>query len=259
MSEPRPVLHCRDVHKTFGGLGPGRLKVLDGISLTVRAGEIVGVFGPNGCGKTTLIRICAGLLSPDEGRVEVDGKDPHAAEIGYVPQNYRESLFPWLTNLENIAFPLKLRGVSEQERRRRVYALLSRFGIELPLDRYPYASSGGEQQKVAFLRAVVIEPRVILADECLAALDFQSRIEVQDQLLSFLRDIGTATLFVSHDPEEAAYMSDRVVVLTDKPTEIAREVQVGLPPLRQQAMKLSADMLSARQQIVSLMVGEVKR
>jgi NitT/TauT family transport system ATP-binding protein len=259
MTETRPVLRCANVRKTFDRGKTGKLSVLDGISLTVGAGEIVGVFGPNGCGKTTLVRICAGLVAPEEGKAEIDGQDPARASIGYVPQNYRESLFPWLTNLENIAFPLRLKGVDRLEREKEVRELVSRFGLDVPLDRYPYASSGGEQQKVALLRPVVARPRVILADECLAALDFESRIEMQDRFLSLLRDTGIATLLVSHDPEEAAYMSDRVIVLSQKPTRIVAELRVNLPRQRDQSMKLGSELLSARRSIVDALSGAAQR
>jgi molybdate transport system ATP-binding protein len=201
--------------------------------------EIVAVLGPNGAGKTSLLRVIAGLAAVDTGHVTIDGRvlddpttgtfvPPAARPVGMVFQD--SLLFPFLTARENIAFPLRSRGVPRREARRRADAWLDRVGLADRGDDHPGALSGGQAQRIALARAVVAEPRVVLLDEPLAALDARARAEIRRDLRTHLTAAGGARLVVTHDPVDAALLADRVVVL-----EQGRIVQEG--PMREIALR----------------------
>ena len=137
--EDGKMLRVEQVSKAFYTQAGSVVQVLGSVTLTVRPGEIVSLLGPNGCGKTTLLRVCSGITRPDSGEVHVDRNGPTKAVIGYVPQNYRESLYPWLSNLDNIALPLRIQGIRRRERHARVRQMMKRFGIAVPLESFPYS------------------------------------------------------------------------------------------------------------------------
>jgi NitT/TauT family transport system ATP-binding protein len=195
--------------------------VYDGFDLDVPRGEIVSIFGPNGCGKSTLINMMSGLLPFDAGQVMFDGKTIAETRLAYVFQNYREALFPWLRAIDNIKYPLKLMGLSRRERQERVDRLLAAFDLPIDLNRYPYELSGGQQQTVSIMRALVVEPEVLFLDEPFSALDYEMTLFMRDQLQKAFVETGTTTVVVSHDLEEALYLADKVVLLTRRPTRIA--------------------------------------
>ncbi|AHH96742.1 ABC transporter ATP-binding protein [Kutzneria viridogrisea] len=194
----------------------GAVTALDGLDLEIAPGELVSLLGPSGCGKTTALRIVAGLEHADSGAVLVDGK-----EITRVPANKRGmsmvfqsySLFPNLTAGENVAFGLRLRGVSPAARRKRAAELLELVALDNHANRYAHELSGGQQQRVALARALAIEPRVLLLDEPLSALDAKVRVQLRDEIRGLQRRLGITTLCVTHDQEEALSMSDRVAVM----------------------------------------------
>jgi putative spermidine/putrescine transport system ATP-binding protein len=194
----------------------GDVHALDGLDLHLHPGELVVLLGPSGCGKTTALRILAGLEKPDAGTVRVGGKD-----LTHVPANKRDmgmvfqaySLFPHLTVLDNVAFGLKLRGRSRSERRARAGDMLDLVGLGTQKDRYANQLSGGQQQRVALARALAIEPAVLLLDEPLSALDAKVRVQLRDEIRRVQIDVGTTTLFVTHDQEEALAVADRVGVM----------------------------------------------
>ncbi len=206
-------VELHDIAKRFG-----TTEVLHGIDLHVRAGEFVCLLGPSGCGKTTLLRILAGLVTPDRGRVVIHGRDvtrtpAYARRIGLVFQSY--ALFPHMTVRDNVAFGLDARGVRGADAATRItrsLALLQLTGLEA---RYPRQLSGGQQQRVALARALVLEPDVLLLDEPLSNLDARLRQEVRDEIRAVQRALGITTVFVTHDQEEALTLSDRIVVLRD--------------------------------------------
>ena len=210
----------------------GASTVLGGVDLAVRRGEFISLLGPSGCGKTTLLRIVAGLLAPDRGRVSLDGRDmtrdpPHRRNVSVVFQNY--ALFPHLTVGENVAFGLKARNVPREEIAPAVSRFLSLVHMSAFADRPVRALSGGQQQRVAVARALAVKPKLLLLDEPFSALDRKLRETMQIELKRLLRELGTTSIFVTHDQDEALTMSDRIAVMNrgaieqlDEPASIYR-------------------------------------
>ena len=201
------------LHKSFAG-NP----VLRGFHLEVERGELVTLLGPSGCGKTTTLRIVAGFETPDSGRIAIGGRDllevpAHRREMGFVFQNY--ALFPHLTAAGNVAFGMKLARRPAQEVRGRVAELLHIVGLEESSNKYPRQLSGGQQQRVALARALAIEPKMLLLDEPLSALDAVVRVSLRDEIRRVQTTLGVTTLYVTHDQEEALAISDRIVVMRD--------------------------------------------
>jgi putative spermidine/putrescine transport system ATP-binding protein len=194
----------------------GDVKALDGLDLKITPGELVALLGPSGCGKTTALRVLAGLEQVDSGEVLVDGVNvvgvpANKRDMGMVFQAY--SLFPNLTVRDNVAFGLRLRGIGTAARHKRAEELLELVGLVTQARRYPHQLSGGQQQRVALARALAIEPRVLLLDEPLSALDAQVRNQLRDEIRRLQLRVGITTLFVTHDQEEALSIADRVGVM----------------------------------------------
>ncbi len=211
------------VTKTFDG----KVVAVDAVSLDIKAGEFFSLLGPSGCGKTTSLRMIAGFEMPDSGRVLVGGQDitdvaVHHRDMGMVFQSY--ALFPHRTVAENVAFGLRMRSIPKPEIQRRVAAALAQVALTGFEDRRPSQLSGGQQQRVALARALVIEPRVLLCDEPLGALDRKLRQQMQFELKELQRRLGVTLVFVTHDQEEALAMSDRIAVMNS-----GRVEQVGSP------------------------------
>jgi putative spermidine/putrescine transport system ATP-binding protein len=193
-----------------------RVHALKGFSIAVAPGELVALLGPSGCGKTTALRAVAGLEQLDEGQVLVGGEDvtgvpPHRRNLGMVFQAY--SLFPNMDALENVAFGLEVRRVPSSKRKARAGELLDLVGLSGLAERYPHQLSGGQQQRVALARALCAEPRLLLLDEPLSALDAKVRAQLRDEIRRIQLEVGITTLFVTHDQEEALSMADRVGVM----------------------------------------------
>jgi putative spermidine/putrescine transport system ATP-binding protein len=196
----------------------GAVRALDELSLDIAPGELVALLGPSGCGKTTALRIVAGFESADAGSVTVDGRDispvPAAKrDMGMVFQSY--SLFPNMTALENVGFGLRMRKHGSASRNKRAIELLDMVALAPQARQYPHQLSGGQQQRVALARALAIEPRVLLLDEPLSALDAKVRLQLREQIRTLQQRLGTTTLFVTHDQEEALSMADRVGVMRE--------------------------------------------
>jgi putative spermidine/putrescine transport system ATP-binding protein len=194
----------------------GATRALDGMDLEIAPGELVALLGPSGCGKTTALRIVAGFETADAGQVLIDGSDvspvPAARrDMGMVFQSY--SLFPNMNALDNVAFGLRMRRTPGPRRRQRAAELLDMVGLSAQARQYPHQLSGGQQQRVALARALAIEPRVLLLDEPLSALDAKVRLQLREQIRALQQRLGTTTLFVTHDQEEALSMADRVGVM----------------------------------------------
>jgi len=195
----------------------GSVKALDGLSLRMGPGELVALLGPSGCGKTTALRILAGLDEATSGTVLVDGRDVSSVpankrDMGMVFQAY--SLFPHLTVLDNVAFGLKMRGKSKRDRLSTAADMLDLVGLGAHKNKYANELSGGQQQRVALARALAIAPRVLLLDEPLSALDAKVRAQLRDEIRRVQLEVGTTTLFVTHDQEEALAVADRVGVMS---------------------------------------------
>jgi putative spermidine/putrescine transport system ATP-binding protein len=201
----------RELTRAFGAA-----KALDGMSLEIAPGELVALLGPSGCGKTTALRIVAGFETADAGEVLVDGRDvsgvPAARrDMGMVFQSY--SLFPNMSALDNVGFGLRMRKANAAVRRQKAGELLEMVGLSAQAAQFPHQLSGGQQQRVALARALAIEPRVLLLDEPLSALDAKVRLQLREQIRTLQQRLGTTTLFVTHDQEEALSMADRVGVM----------------------------------------------
>ncbi len=199
-----------------------RSPVLDGVSLTLAAGQILCLTGPSGCGKTTLLRIAAGLIPPSAGVV-----NNRFTSIAYVFQEPR--LLPWRTTQENIVFGLKARGISKQERVRTSKQLAKQLGLESVLHYYPHQLSGGMQQRVALGRALAINPDLLLLDEPFNGLDIGRRRKFQEMLLKLLGERHLAACLVSHDLAEAVRLGDRILVMSPSPSRIVHQWQSQLP------------------------------
>jgi putative spermidine/putrescine transport system ATP-binding protein len=215
-------LELHNVTKSFAGV-----LALDDLRLELGAGEFFTLLGPSGCGKTTALRIVAGFESPDVGQVLLEDRDitsvpPNRRDMGMVFQAY--SLFPNMTARQNVEFGLKIRNRPASERASRVAELLELVGLGRHGDRYPYQLSGGQQQRVALARALTIEPRVLLLDEPLSALDARVRVQLREEIRRIQTRLGITALYVTHDQEEALSISDRVAVLS-----VGHVEQVGTP------------------------------
>jgi putative spermidine/putrescine transport system ATP-binding protein len=208
----RPALVLRGLTKHFGSA-----VAVDGIDLEVRPGEFLTLLGPSGSGKTTTLRMVAGFMAPTSGAIEIDGADmtrvpPYRRDVGMVFQNY--ALFPHMTAAENVAFPLRMRHRPAAEIKTRVAEALELVKLGSFGDRYPRQLSGGQQQRIALARAVVFEPRLLLMDEPLGALDRKLRESLQLEIIRVSRQLGATVLYVTHDQEEALVMSDRIAIFS---------------------------------------------
>src|SRR3954470_3399731 len=215
-------LQLQNLHRAFG-----TVKALKGINISLGEGEFLSMLGPSGCGKTTALRLVAGFDRPDEGAIVVADKDvtgvaPNKRDMGMVFQAY--SLFPNMTARQNVEFGLKIRGRDKGDRKKRVDDLLELVGLGHAGNRYPFQLSGGMQQRVALARALAIEPRVLLLDEPLSALDAKVRVQLREEIRRIQTQLGITTIYVTHDQEEALSVSDRVAVMHG-----GRIEQVGTP------------------------------
>ena len=210
------------LHRSFG-----EVVALDGISISLEEGEFVSLLGPSGCGKTTALRLVAGFDRPNSGRILVGGKDmtrvpPSKRDMGMVFQAY--SLFPNMSAARNVEYGLRIRRAARETREAKVAELLELVGLGHAGDRYPHQLSGGMQQRVALARALAIEPRVLLLDEPLSALDAKVRVQLREEIRRIQSRLGITTIYVTHDQEEALSISDRVAVLSH-----GRIEQIGPP------------------------------
>ena len=239
-------LSVRDVCKTFRlrGNAEGKdqhLNVLRNVSFDVRQGEIVSLIGESGCGKTTLLRIVQGLIRLDSGTVQVDGSPvtKPGRDRGFVFQ--QASLLPWRSARQNVEFGLELQGLAKAERRKRAMALLELVGLAHAADQFPHQLSGGMQQRIGLARALAIDPAILLMDEPFSALDAQTREILQAELLRIHSETHKTTLFVTHDLDEAIYLSNRVVVLAAKPGRVKKIIDIPFAHPRPELPELRGD------------------
>ena len=229
--EPAFVPGPAGTHITIRGLTKyfAGSPLYENFDLDLPKGRITSIFGPNGCGKSTLINMIAGLVPIDKGQILFDGVSLRETKIGYIFQNYRDALFPWMRTVDNIAYPLLLAGRSPAEVSRRVDELIASFEVRFDLRRYPYELSGGQQQTASIMRALAPAPEVLFLDEPFSALDFEMTLFIREKLQDVFMRTGTTMILVSHDLEEAVYLADQVLLLTRRPTKIAEIVPFEVP------------------------------
>jgi NitT/TauT family transport system ATP-binding protein len=226
----KSALNFKAIRQSFPGPnGEQATQVVNNISFEVERGKFVSVIGPSGCGKSTLLQMAAGLLKPTGGAVYHDGHKVNAVNrtIGFVPQ--QAQLLPWKTMIENIEFPLLLRGVRPSERRSRALEVIKKVDLIGFESHYPYQLSGGMQKRASIARMLVYKPDTILMDEPFGALDAQTRMVMQHDLQTMLATEGASVLFVTHDITEAVLLSDSVVVLSRRPARMIAEIPIDLP------------------------------
>ncbi|MEU5566510.1 ABC transporter ATP-binding protein [Micromonospora musae] len=229
------LLDVRAVRKVYEGRGRSVEAVRD-LTFAVTRGDLVCVVGPSGAGKTTLLKCIAGLLAPTSGEVILEGEsvDGPPPGMAVVFQEYGRSLFPWMTVRKNVELPLKQKKLPKARRAELVHQALDAVGLGDVHGAYPWQLSGGMQQRVAIARAIAYEPHILLMDEPFAAVDAQTRADLEDLVRSLWQRLGVTTLFVTHDIDEAVYLGQRVLVLSSSPTVVLDDVAVDLPAQRDQ-------------------------
>jgi len=244
-----PKLEVRGLSKSFA-TQDGSMAVLDDINIQLFPREFVCLVGSSGCGKSTLLNIVAGLANPSSGSVLVDGRavTGPGSDRGMVFQNY--TLYPWLTVSQNIAFGLQLRKMPKSEQRERIDYYLNVVGLTQFAKSYPKQLSGGMKQRVAIARALANEPAVLLMDEPFGALDAQTKEQMQQFLLELWEQTHVTVLMITHDVEEAIFLSQRVYVMSARPGRMKLEVLVGLPEHRNLDMKLSPEFVEVKRQVL---------
>jgi NitT/TauT family transport system ATP-binding protein len=231
----------------------------EGFDVSLPDGAFISIFGPNGCGKSTLINLISGMLPSDGGTVLHNGKPMSECNLSYVFQNYRDALFPWMRAIHNIQYPLKLMGMDRATRDRRVEALLAEFDVRIDLRRYPYQLSGGQQQTVSILRALITDPEVLFLDEPFSALDYEMTLYMREALQRIFTKRRSTMVFVSHDLEEAVQLADQVLLLTRPPTRIAEIVAVDIPRPRDARMLSQPEFVAIRSHCLDVFSREVAR
>jgi NitT/TauT family transport system ATP-binding protein len=234
----------------------GSVDAVTDTQIHVNPGEFVSIVGPSGCGKSTLLNAVAGFLKPTTGTVAVDGEEVKgpSAERGMVFQQY--SLFPWKTVRENVEFGMKMRGMGRSARERAARTLLGLAGLGAFEKHYPDRLSGGMKQRVGIVRALATGPKVLLLDEPFGALDAQTRVIMQQILTNMWQRLKISVLFVTHDIDEAIFLSDRVYCMTARPGSIKAEIPIPLERPRQQSMMMSSEFLALRRGLMSLIREE---
>ncbi len=253
-----PFLSIEGVNKEFQVRGK-TVVALDSVNLTVAEGEFVTVVGPSGCGKSTLLNLIVGLFQASSGRIlfrnrPINGINP---EIGYVTQ--KDNLLPWRTLVENVELALEIRGIEKGARRQRARELIERVGLNGFEDHYPHELSGGMRQRANIIRTLIYDPELILMDEPFGPLDAQTRIVLQDQLLTLWSTTNKTIIFITHDLVEAIALADRVVVMTSRPGKIKCVASVPVPrPRDVYQIHQHPEFLSAHERLWKELRPEVK-
>jgi len=254
MEEPTK-LHIHNVSKTYRSDGQEVLAV-DEIDLKIKNKEFATILGPSGCGKSTLLRIVAGLIKPTKGIVRLDGNviTRPGQDRGMVFQSY--TLFPWLTVTENIRFGLEISGMAKAKQEQIAQEFVEKVGLKGFEKTYPRGLSGGMKQRVAIARALANNPAILLLDEPFGALDAQTRALMQELLTQIWEELHKTILFVTHDVEEAIFLSDRVFIMTARPGKIKAEIDISLERPRSYEIKATESFLNLKKQALALIREE---
>jgi NitT/TauT family transport system ATP-binding protein len=245
------ILDVQHLNKLFGS-GPRSTTALNDINFCTHRREFLCIVGPSGCGKTTLVRILAGLEEKSSGQVLLQGKavtEP-GSDRGMVFQGY--TLFPWLTVKKNVMFGLEVNGRGKDESEQQALQWLALIGLERFADAYPHQLSGGMKQRVAIVRALANQPRILLMDEPFGALDAQTRCRMQAHLLEIWRKIDITIVFITHDLDEAIFLADRILVLSAHPGEVRELIEVPVPRPRSAAQLISTAFLATKARLEEL-------
>jgi NitT/TauT family transport system ATP-binding protein len=232
------ILEVQSLSKSYRQMGGETTLAIRDISCHIEAGEFVSFVGPSGCGKTTLLMSIAGLIAPTGGKIIVKGREVSGppADLVLVFQEFNKSLFAWRSVLGNVLFGLEARGKILRPSQAKARSLIELVGLKGFERHYPWELSGGMQQRVAIARALAYEPEVLLMDEPFGSLDALTRLDLEDTLLKIWQELGTTILFITHDIEEAIYLSDRIWVLSRRPSEITEELRIDFPRPRNQVV-----------------------
>ena len=250
-------MHLSVFHITKAFISPrGTISALADVTFTAFQGEFVALVGPSGCGKSTLLRLVAGLLAPDSGQIDFTGS-PQPPKRRLVFQDH--ALFPWMTVADNVAFGLEMDGIDRTDRRQRAIAQLESMGLAGFADHYPHELSGGMKQRAAIARAFVTQPDILLMDEPLRALDAQTRLVIQEELLSLWERRRPLVLYVTHDIEEALLLADRVLVMSGRPGQVRAEVTPPLGRPRDLTGRAHPEIEESKWQIWKLLEEDVRR
>jgi NitT/TauT family transport system ATP-binding protein len=248
-------------HVTIRGLSKrfSDATIYDNFDFDIPRGKLMSVFGPNGCGKSTLINMIAGLFPMDAGEILFDGQPLNKIKFGYVFQNYREAVFPWLSAFDNIAYPLKVMGVPKKDRVVRVEKIVANLNVKIDLKLYPYQMSGGQQQLVSIMRALVVDPEILFLDEPFSALDYEMTLFMREQLQRVFVETHTTTVLVSHDLEEAVYLSDRILLLSRHPARAVEFVHYDALRPRTDRTMTESDFISTKAHCLEIFQREVRK
>ena len=243
----------RGLDKSFNGA-----VLYDNFNLDIPKGKIVSIFGPNGCGKSTLINMISGLMPIDSGEVLFDGKTLDKTTIGYVFQNYRDALFPWMSSWDNIAYPLKRTGMSKEKVKARVDELVNLFEIKFNLNLYPYELSGGQMQTVSIMRALAPNPEILFLDEPFSALDFEMTLFIRAKLQEANLSTGVTMMIVSHDLEDAVFLADKILLLTRRPARIAEYLTFSMAKPRSPESVSEAEFIKTKALALEIFQREMR-
>jgi NitT/TauT family transport system ATP-binding protein len=247
-----PILEVHSLSKTYRQMGGETTTAIAEISCKVEPREFVSFVGPSGCGKTTLLMTIAGLIAPSSGQVTVHGREVSGPppNLVLVFQDFNKSLFAWRSVLRNVRFGLEARGNFSSQAESKARSLIDLVGLKGFEKHYPWELSGGMQQRVAIARALAYEPEVLLMDEPFGSLDALTRLELEDTLLKLWQELSTTILFITHDIEEAIYLSDRILLLSQRPSQIVEELPIDFArPRNQVATRAEARFMEIRNRI----------